>query len=65
MLLRRIAGTAGAIRRLSTAKPTIQVTFVLPTGQRVTVPAPIGDSLLEVAQAHGVDIEGAHRARGA
>jgi ferredoxin len=37
----------------------IGVTFVKPTGERVTVRAPIGDSMLEVAHANGIDIEGA------
>ena len=41
------------------AKPTISVTFVKPTGEKVTVKAPIGDSMLEVAHANSVDIEGA------
>lgn len=35
------------------------VTFVKPTGERVTVRAPLGDSMLEVAHANGIDIEGA------
>lgn len=30
-----------------------------PDGSRVTVPAPIGDSMLEVAHAHKIEIEGA------
>lgn len=35
------------------------VTFVKPNGERVTVRAPIGDSMLEVAHKNGIDIEGA------
>jgi ferredoxin len=35
------------------------VTFVKPDGARVTVSAPIGDSMLEVAHANKIDIEGA------
>ena len=35
------------------------VTFVKPTGERISVRAPIGDSMLEVAHANGIDIEGA------
>jgi 2Fe-2S ferredoxin len=41
------------------AKPSIKVTFIKPTGERVTVSAPIGDSLLEVAHANKIDVEGA------
>lgn len=40
-------------------KETIKVTFVKPTGEKVTVDAPIGDSMLEVAHANNIDIEGA------
>ena len=35
------------------------MTFIKPTGERVTVSAPIGDSLLEVAHANKIDVEGA------
>ena len=35
------------------------MTFVKPDGARQTVEAPIGDSMLEVAHAHKIDIEGA------
>jgi hypothetical protein len=44
---------------LSAAKKTIKVTFVKPDGSKKTVDAPVGDSMLEVAHANGVDIEGA------
>ncbi len=37
----------------------IKVTFVKPDGSRVTVSAPLGDSMLEVAHANKIDIEGA------
>ena len=40
------------------AKPTIKVTFVKPSGEKVVVDAPIGDSMLEVAHANNIDIEG-------
>lgn len=40
-------------------KKTIKVTFVKPSGDRVTVDAPVGDSMLEVAHANNIDIEGA------
>jgi 2Fe-2S ferredoxin len=35
------------------------VTFVKPDGVRVVVSAPIGDSMLEVAHANKIDLEGA------
>jgi 2Fe-2S ferredoxin len=41
------------------AKKTIQVTFVKPDGSKQTVSAPVGDSMLEVAHANKIDIEGA------
>jgi len=40
------------------AKPTIDVVFVKPDGSRVPVKAPIGDSMLEVAHANNIDVEG-------
>jgi len=42
----------------SAAKATINVTFVKPNGTKVTVKAPVGDSMLEVAHANDIDIEG-------
>jgi len=41
------------------AKKTISVTFVKPDGTKQTVKAPVGDSMLEVAHANKIDIEGA------
>ncbi len=46
---------------LAAAKKTIQVTFVKPDGSKQTVSANIGDSMLEVAHAHKIDIEGASK----
>jgi hypothetical protein len=40
------------------AKPTINVTFVKPDGTKVAVKAPVGASMLEVAHANNIDIEG-------
>lgn len=40
-------------------KKTIKVTFVKPDGEKVTVDAKIGDSMLEVAHANKIDVEGA------
>lgn len=40
-------------------KKTIKVTFVKPGGEKVTVDAKIGDSMLEVAHANKIDVEGA------
>lgn len=37
----------------------MNVTFVDKDGVETSVPAPVGDSLLDVAQEHGIDIEGA------
>jgi len=39
-------------------KKTIKVTFIKPDGSKQTVDAPIGDSMLEVAHANKIDIEG-------
>ena len=39
------------------------MTFVKPDGSKQTVKAPVGDSMLEVAHANKIDIEGASRAR--
>lgn len=44
---------------LPTARKSIKVTFVKPDGSRQEVSAPIGDSMLEVAHANKIDIEGA------
>lgn len=46
---------------MSTAagKKTIKVVFVKPGGEKVTVDAKIGDSMLEVAHANKIDVEGA------
>ena len=62
LLLRRsraLSRIGGLCRLSSTAKPTIGITFVLPTGVRVAVRAPLGDSMLEVAHANKIDVEGA------
>jgi ferredoxin len=40
------------------AKKSIKVTFVLPSGENRVVDAPLGDSMLEVAHANNIDIEG-------
>ena len=45
----------------ATARKTIKVTFVKPDGSRQEVSAPIGDSMLEVAHANKIDIEGVWR----
>ena len=52
---------AVSLRTLSSAsdKPSIGVTFVLPSGERVAVRAALGDSMLEVAHANKIDVEGA------
>lgn len=41
------------------AKKTIKVTFIKPSGEKVTVDGPVGDSMLEIAHANNIDIEGA------
>ena len=46
-------------RAAPTARKSIKVTFVKPDGSRQEVSAPIGDSMLEVAHANKIDIEGA------
>ena len=55
--------SAAACARHASAAPsgsgTVKITFVKPGGQRVVVDAKIGDSMLEVSQAHKIDIEGA------
>lgn len=51
--------TSLATPRAAAAKEVINVTFVKPTGEKVTVKAPVGDSMLEVAHANKIDIEGA------
>jgi hypothetical protein len=49
----------------ASGKPTINVTFIKPDGSAQTVKAPIGDSMLDVAHANDIDIEGeAPEARG-
>ena len=53
------AAPAGGAARKRPAGPPISVTFVKPDGSRVTVQAPLGDSMLEVAHANKIDIEGA------
>lgn len=40
------------------AKKSIKVTFLKPDGSKQVVDAPVGDSMLEVAHANGIDIEG-------
>lgn len=37
------------------------MTFVKPDGSKQTVSAPVGDSMLEIAHANKIDIEGARR----
>jgi ferredoxin len=46
-------------RGLAAAKKSIQVTFIKPDGSKQVVSAPVGDSMLEVAHANKIDIEGA------
>ena len=41
------------------ARPVPTMTFIDPDGTRREVEAPIGDSVLEIAFRHGIDIEGA------
>lgn len=50
---------AVSVRAAFSAKATIGVTFVKPDGTKVAVRAPVGDSMLEVAHANNIDIEGA------
>ena len=52
------APAAAAAKKKPVGAP-IKVTFVKPDGSRVTVSAPLGDSMLEVAHANKIDIEGA------
>ena len=40
------------------AKKTISVTFIKPDGSKQVVTAPVGDSMLEIAHANKIDIEG-------
>jgi hypothetical protein len=51
--------------RAPAGKKTIKVTFVKPDGSKQVVDAPIGDSMLEVAHANKIDIEGASGKRAA
>jgi len=63
LVARHSAATPLAVRHAgrtrSFAAEAIKVTFVKPSGEKVTVSAPIGDSMLEVAHANKIDIEGA------
>mmetsp|Transcript_34017 Transcript_34017/g.59289 ORF Transcript_34017/g.59289 Transcript_34017/m.59289 type:complete len:128 (-) Transcript_34017:794-1177(-) len=45
-----------ALRRLAS---TVKVTWVLPNSREVEVDAVLGDDLLKIAHAHGIDLEGA------
>eukprot|EP01040_Poterioochromonas_malhamensis_P003995 gene3995-4274_t len=55
-----------AVRFLPTVKDhTIKIVFVDTSGNRVTLPARIGQNLLEVARWHKVDIEGPCKGGGA
>jgi hypothetical protein len=50
-----------ATRPLSTIggkKNSINVTFISPAGQKTKVDALVGDSLLEIAHANNIDVEG-------
>ena len=53
------AAASAAGKKKGAGGAPIKVTFVKPDGSRVTVDAPIGDSMLEVAHANKIDIEGA------
>jgi len=53
------AAAAGKKKAGAGGGAPIKVTFVKPDGSRVTVSAPLGDSMLEVAHANKIDIEGA------
>ena len=53
------AAAAPKAKKGAATGPPISVTFVKPDGSRVTVKAPLGDSMLEVAHANKIDIEGA------
>jgi hypothetical protein len=52
----RLLGSRGLA---AAAKKSIQVTFIKPDGSKQVVSAPVGDSMLEVAHANKIDIEGA------
>ena len=46
-------------RRIGSRPPVPSMTFIDPDGTRHEVEAPIGDSVLDIAFRHGIDIEGA------
>jgi ferredoxin len=55
-----LRGQGGAAASLSTvAENTIRLNFIDVDGNRASVPGRIGQTLLEVAQAAGIDLEGA------
>ena len=54
------AGLGRGVCRMSTvAENTIKLNFVDVDGNRASVPGRIGQSLLDVALQHGIDLEGA------
>lgn len=46
-------------RRAPADRARIKVTFILPNGERTTLDAPAGASILDVAHENDVDLEGA------
>jgi hypothetical protein len=42
------------------AKSSVSVTFVTPDGDRTTLQVSEGDSLLDIAHEHDIDLEGIH-----
>ena len=60
---RRVSGKAGigrgACRMSTVAENTIKLNFVDVDGNRATVPGRVGQTLLDVAVQHGIDLEGA------
>lgn len=53
------ASSRAPLRRFAAVRNSISVTFVTLDGSKRIVRAPVGDSMLEVAHANGIDIEGA------
>ena len=49
----------GAVRRFSSSAASVKIKFVEPDGYEEVVSAKVGDSILDVAIDHDIDIEGA------
>lgn len=58
-LLLTTAATSKPAKKAGASSGSIKVTFIKPDGSKQEVTASIGDSMLEVAHANKIDIEGA------